>query len=166
MEGALQSKIFRYNIAGDRIVKNDEYNPNKKQDQKLVAIGQRVKAVRESLRLSQREMAASLNTSASYLSEIEGGKANPGPGFFLGLSDAYNVSIEYIFHGEVEMFYDSKTRLPSKEFKNVNDIDSPEKLFWLMNRSSMFRNTILGYAARFYLENEATIKKNFRKEES
>ncbi|MDQ1353038.1 MAG: hypothetical protein QG657_3344, partial [Acidobacteriota bacterium] len=46
----------------------------------------------------------------------------------------------------------------------VNDIDSPEKLFWLMNRSSMFRNTILGYAAQFYLENEATIKKSFRED--
>ncbi|MDQ1350418.1 MAG: Helix-turn-helix protein [Acidobacteriota bacterium] len=134
--------------------------------ERLVDLGQRVKAVRESLRLSQREMAASLNTSASYISEIEGGKANPGPGFFLDLSAAYNVSIEYVFHGEGEMFYDPRTRFPRAEFKDVNDIDSPEKLFWLMNRSSMFKNSLLGYAARFYLENEAIIKKNFRKDET
>jgi transcriptional regulator with XRE-family HTH domain len=138
------------------------YDINKSEG--LVAIGQRIKAVRERLRLSQREMAACLHTSASYLSEIESGKANPGPVFFLDLSGVYNVSIEFIFHGEGEMFYDPGTKLPRNELKDIKDIDSLEKLFWLMNQSSMFRNTVLGYAARFYLENEALIKKSFRED--
>ncbi|MDQ1351685.1 MAG: hypothetical protein QG657_1990 [Acidobacteriota bacterium] len=127
-------------------------------------IGERIKDIRKKLRLSQKEMSASLNTSASYLSEIETGKANPGPGFFLDISDVYNVSIEYVFHGNGEMFYDPRTRPPRAEFKDVNDIDSPEKLFWLMNRSAMFRNTILGYAAMFYIEHEAIIKKSLRED--
>jgi transcriptional regulator with XRE-family HTH domain len=143
-------------------MKSTEYTVGKSQNERLVAIGQRIKNVRNTLRLSQREMAAALNTSASYLSEIESGKANPGPGFFLDLSDVYNVSIEYVFHGEGEMFYDPKTRLPRAEFKDIDDIDSPEKLFWLMNHSSMAKNSLLGYAARFYLENETIIKKSFR----
>jgi transcriptional regulator with XRE-family HTH domain len=162
----LHLKIFRYNIIGEKIVKNAEHNLNKNQNNRLIVLGERIKSVRVALRLSQREMAASLNTSASYLSEIESGKANPGPIFFLDLSDVYNVSIEYIFHGEGEMFYDPRTRLPRNEFKDVTDIDSPEKLFWLMNHSSMFKNTILGYSARFYLENEALIKKSLRKDEN
>jgi transcriptional regulator with XRE-family HTH domain len=127
-------------------------------------IGDRIKEIRKKLRLPQKEMAAGLNTSSSYLSEIESGKANPGPGFFLDLSDVYNVSIEYVFHGKGEMFYDPRTRLLRAEFKDFNDIDSPEKLFWLMNHSAMFRNTILGYAAMFYLEHEAIIKKSFRED--
>ncbi|MCX6578600.1 MAG: helix-turn-helix transcriptional regulator [Candidatus Aminicenantes bacterium] len=134
--------------------------------ERVVAIGQRIKAVRVGLRLSQREMAAGLNTSASYLSEIESGKANPGPGFFLDLSDVYNVSIEYAFHGEGEMFYDPKTRLPRAEFKDIDDIDSMEKLFWLMNHSSMVKNSLLGYAARFYLENETIIKKSMQRDDT
>jgi transcriptional regulator with XRE-family HTH domain len=127
-------------------------------------IGERIKNIRKKLSLHQKEMAASLNTSASYLSEIESGKANPGPGFFLDLSDVYNVSIEYVFHGEGEMFYDPTKKLPRTEFKDVNDIDTPEKLFWLMNQSSMFKHTLLGYAAKFYLENKALVKKSFRED--
>ncbi len=148
-------------------MKNAEYNINKSQNEKPAAIsdiGQRIKAIRGTLRLSQREMAVALNTSASYLSEIEGGKANPGPGFFLDLSVVYDVSIEYVFHGDGEMFYDPKTRLPRAEFKDIGEIDSPEKLFWLMNRSAMFKNTMLGYAAKFYMENETIIKKAIRKD--
>ncbi len=144
-------------------MRTPEYDIGK--NERLAAIGQRIKAIRGILRLSQREMAVALNTSASYLSEIEGGKANPGPGFFLDLSAVYDVSIEYVFHGNGEMFYDPKTRLPRTEFKDIGEIDSLEKLFWLMNCSAMFKNTMLGYAAKFFMENETIIKKNLRKDD-
>jgi hypothetical protein len=91
-------------------------------------------------------------------------EANPRPGFFLDLSAVYNVSIEYVFHGTGEMFHDPKTRLPREEFKEIHNIDSLEKLFWLMNHSSMFKNSLLAYAAQYFLEHEALIKKNIERE--
>ncbi|HLP59785.1 MAG TPA: hypothetical protein VK186_13175 [Candidatus Deferrimicrobium sp.] len=96
--------------------------------------------------------------------KAKGGKANPGPGFFLDLSDLYNVSIEYVFHGAGEMFYDPKTRLPREEFKEVHNIDSPEKLVWLMNHSSLFKNSLLAYSAQYFLEHEGIIKKSMERE--
>lgn len=147
-------------------MKTGSYTVSKSHHERLAELGGRIRKARVKLRLTQRKMAAALNTSASYLSEIECGKANPGPGFFLDLSVVYNISIEYIFHGEGEMFYDQDTRLPRAEFKAIHEIDSMEKLFWVMNQSFTFKHTLLGFASRYYLENEAIIKKSMKKDVS
>ncbi|MCP5108288.1 MAG: helix-turn-helix transcriptional regulator, partial [bacterium] len=77
----------------------------KKTKNQLATIGQRIKDVRAVLRYSQRSMASDLEMSSSYLSEIESGKANPGPDFFLKLADKFDISVEYLFHGRGAMFY-------------------------------------------------------------
>jgi transcriptional regulator with XRE-family HTH domain len=96
----------------------------------------------------------------SYLSEIESGKANPGPAFFIRFSRQYNVSIEYLFHGRGEMFYDSKQNIIEKEFSLDEEVDSIEHVLWLMKQSSMLKNAILSYASKFLMENEEIIKKS------
>ncbi|HLP58624.1 MAG TPA: helix-turn-helix transcriptional regulator, partial [Candidatus Deferrimicrobium sp.] len=119
---------------------------------------------RQQLRLQQKEMAAALQMAASYLSEIEGGKANPGPEFFLKLVYDYNVNPNYLFLGTGEMFLGSESTIKAEEFDlERGNIDSPEKLLWIMDHSSFFRNTILSQASRIYIENENLIKRNMQK---
>ncbi|MCP5109026.1 MAG: hypothetical protein GY950_36925, partial [bacterium] len=43
------------------------------------------------------------------------------------------------------------------------ELDSIEKLGWLMNHSKLFKNTVLGFASRFLLNNEGIIKKSIEK---
>lgn len=127
-------------------------------------VGLRIKAVRQQLRLQQKEMAAVLQMAASYLSEIEGGKANPGPEFFLKLVYDYNVNPNYLFLGTGEMFLGSESTIKAEEFDlERGNIDSPEKLLWIMDHSSFFKNTILSQASRIYIENVNLIKRNMQK---
>lgn len=129
---------------------------------KLAAVGSRVKALRKSLKISQKDFAAFLNISPSYLSEIEHGNSNPGFDFFYKISTACNVSLDYLFHGIGEMMLKDKIKFEEikEEKEYVRDIVTVDDLLWLIEHSDMFKNTIMGFAAKFNYENEETIKKN------
>ncbi len=127
-------------------------------------VGQRIKDVRLNLRLQQKEMAAALQMAPSYLSEIEGGKANPGPEFFLKLVYEYKVNPNYLFLGVGGMFLDQDLKIQEEEFDLVGgDIDSLEKLLWVIHNSPYFRNALLSEASRIFLENEDIIIKSIQK---
>jgi transcriptional regulator with XRE-family HTH domain len=129
----------------------------------VTAIGKRVREVRKYFRLSQKEMADNLEMSSSYLSEIECGKANPGPEFFLKFSNDYNISIDYLFHGIGSMFLGSYQKIKEEEFNFDEDIYSIEKLVWLMEHSQFYKNTILSFASKFLFDNESIIKKSIER---
>jgi transcriptional regulator with XRE-family HTH domain len=127
-------------------------------------VGQRIKEVRLQMRVQQKEMAEKLQMAASYLSEIECGKANPGPEFFLKMAYEYNVNPNYLFLGLGDMFFGPERKLITEEFDLENGhVESVEKLLWMMDSSPFFKNNILSYASRFLLENEDFLKKSIEK---
>lgn len=127
-------------------------------------VGQRIKEVRLQLRLQQKEMSATLQMAPSYLSEIEAGKANPGPEFFLKMVYEYNVNPNYLFLGLGDMFFGPERILKTEDFDMENGhVDSVEKLFWMMESSPYFKNNVLSFACRFFLENEEFLKMSIAK---
>jgi transcriptional regulator with XRE-family HTH domain len=137
----------------------------KTEKENLEAMGNRLIGIRRKLRISQKEFAASLEMSPSYLSTIESGNGNPGVGFFFRLSTTYNVSLDYLFFGAGEMFENRESRKkPGKEF--IDTIDTFDDIRWLMENSPMFRNTIIGFSNKFFYENEEIIKRNIKKNQS
>lgn len=127
-------------------------------------IGLRIKAVRQQLHLQQKEMAAALQIAPSYLSEIESGKANPGPDFFLKMVYEYNANPNYLFLGIGEMYLGPEHIMKAEEFQlDYENVDSIEKLLWLMDKSSIYKSYILAQAARIYIENEGIIKKEIQR---
>ncbi|MDQ1353638.1 MAG: hypothetical protein QG657_3944 [Acidobacteriota bacterium] len=127
-------------------------------------VGQRIKEARLQLRLQQKEMSATLQMAPSYLSEIEAGKANPGPEFFLKMVYEYNVNPNYLFLGIGDMFFGPERILRTEDYDMEDGhVDSVEKLFWVMESSPYFKNNILSYASRFFIENEEFLKKSIEK---
>ncbi len=129
-------------------------------DNLLKDIGMRIRAVRKELNLSQKDFAAKLGLSACSLSEIETGKAKPGPPFFHRLSCEYRVSISHLFYGTGSVYLRGECGDAPGEREDVEQIEEVEDLIWVMEHSRLFRDHIMGYASRFYLEHEAVIKKN------
>lgn len=124
------------------------------------AMGKRIKSVRNKLNISQKDFAASLAMSSCYLSEIEAGSANPSVGFFYRFSDAYNVSLDYLFFGIGYMF-----RPIEEEDREDDDIDITcirelNGLVWLCEHSSFFYYHIIGEAIRFIFQNQVIIEKD------
>src|SRR5690349_10346525 len=63
----------------------------------VVAIGQRLRAVRESRGISIRELARRVAVSASLISQIETGKAQPSVGTLYSLTRALRISVDRLF---------------------------------------------------------------------
>lgn len=139
----------------------------------LEEIGGRVKAIRKELRLKQTEMAEKLGTFYSYISAVEKGKANPGHGFFFKISTIYNVNLNYLFHGKGEMFLSDKTDEPEKLseraikdylliLKQFDQMD-PDFMLWIMEYSPLFYHNVIGFAFRFWYDNEKAISREVEK---
>ena len=115
----------------------------------LAEIGERLKKVRKYLDLQQNTMADKLGITAAYLSEIEKGKSTPSGELFLKITKTFNISLEYLFLGRGPILYSLK---PIESFSFDSDVDSVEKLNWMMEKSKFFRTLILGSAQRIMLD--------------
>jgi transcriptional regulator with XRE-family HTH domain len=109
-------------------------------------IGMRLKDIRMQMRVGQREMAKILKIAPSYLCEIESGRANPGPEFFVRLVKHYNVNLNYLFVGVGNIQNGSGDVPNTQEVKIGKEIDSIEEMLWLMQHSKFFKTSILGQA--------------------
>lgn len=124
------------------------------------AIGLRLKEIRNTLRIKQKDLAAALDIAGCYLSELEHGKGNPCHAFFYKLSTRFGVSLDYLFLGEGDMFLKSKTlKDKEKELENEKTM-TIESLIRLIDISPLFQYQVLGFAAKFKYDNEHIIKED------
>ncbi len=126
----------------------------------IKTIGLRLKEIRNTLRIKQKDLAAALDIAGCYLSELEHGKGNPCHAFFYKLSTRFGVSLDYLFLGEGDMFLKSKTlKDKEKELENEKTM-TIESLTRLIDISPMFKYQVLGFAAKFKYDNERIIRED------
>ena len=63
-------------------------------------VGHRIRIVRENRKYSQQKLAALTNLSSNYIRRIELGSFNPSLSVMCALSDALNVSVDYLVNGK------------------------------------------------------------------
>ena len=129
----------------------------------LKELGKRIKTVREELRMKQKEFAAELGISASLVSQMESGQKNPVYNFLYKLMNHYHVSLDWLFSGKGDMFYRRKLEEEGDEDKYIDEIVSMDDLVWYLEHSNIFNLNVMGYAARFFFENEEHIKKELER---
>lgn len=112
-------------------------------------IGLRLKEIRMKMDIGQKEMAEKLNITPPYLCEIENGKANPGPEFFVRLVKNYNINLNYVFLGSGNMNSGTQFELKPEDIHIGCEIDTIEELVWLMQHSKYFKNMMLAQANVF-----------------
>ncbi len=66
----------------------------------LIEIGARIKAYRKSMGISQEKLAEMINVSPHYIYEIERGTKTMSLETFVTLSEALNLSTDYILFGD------------------------------------------------------------------
>jgi transcriptional regulator with XRE-family HTH domain len=89
-------------------------------------LGDRLKQVRLAKDLTQQAFAESLDTSASYISDIEAGKTAPGSKFLTTFLRKFNINLNWLLTGEGEMFLDE-----SKKVVPVEDIPKEKMKTWI-----------------------------------
>ena len=88
-------------------------------------VGIRIRNIRKSLKLKQKEFVKKLLISDASLSDIENGKHKPNFDFLLNLAQEFNVNLDYVFFGKGEMFVDHALSLSGRieEFAvNISDV--------------------------------------------
>jgi transcriptional regulator with XRE-family HTH domain len=132
------------------------------------SIGQRLKSIRTTLNLSQREFAGSLEISTSSISNIEKGKGLPRHEAIYNLAAKFNVNIYFLLHGTGEMFIKDvlKQRIESGEFKPYTGF--LKEFLNYTRSSSVVRYEMMNYYWKYFIENEGLIEKEinyFKKKE-
>ena len=62
-------------------------------------VGNRIRELRKSQKLSQQKLALMVNVERSYLAKIEGGKRNPSLEYIEKISKGLGLSLEEFFKG-------------------------------------------------------------------
>ena len=131
----------------------------------IIEVGKRIREARKTLKLQQQEMANQLGISSGHLSEIESGKASPNTDFHIKMAELYNISVEYIILGKGDLFYDDG-KTTEKPFDFKSDVDSMEKLNWLLKNSGLFRVSVMNFASKLIIEDEKLLKESIKKNKS
>lgn len=123
-------------------------------DTDLNLLANRIKEIRNSLNLNQKEFAERIKISKGYLSEIENGKYSPGFAFIYNLAKEFNVSLDYLFFGHGNIFAgELKTGRPAPTRPDIKDIlskidpdnDMIHQMFDYMVRSPLVKHSILAF---------------------
>jgi transcriptional regulator with XRE-family HTH domain/mannose-6-phosphate isomerase-like protein (cupin superfamily) len=83
-------------------------------------LGARLRAAREQRGLSVRGLSRELNVSASFLSQLENGKARPSVATLYAMSNALGVSIDDLFSDEGPDFSGAGRHAPAKGRRHAN----------------------------------------------
>ncbi|UCH96495.1 MAG: helix-turn-helix transcriptional regulator [Candidatus Aminicenantes bacterium] len=127
-------------------------------------LGQRLQNLLHALGLQQKEMALAAGLNSGYLSDLISGKRkNPGIETILKIANTFNVNLNYLLLGEGEMFLPDKDEVLKKEKELKLELDNIDDLYRLMKKSNFVRNTVMGYASKVCIDNEATIRKENEK---
>ncbi len=132
------------------------------------AVGQRLKSIRTTLNLSQREFARGLEISTASICNIESGKGLPRHDAIYNLAAKFNVNINFLLHGTGEMFIRDvlKQRIESGEFKPYTGF--LKEFLNYTRASSVVRYEMMNYSWKYVIENEGLIEKEisyFKKKE-
>ena len=132
------------------------------------SIGQRLKSIRTTLNLSQRDFAGSLEISTSSICNIESGKGLPRHEALYNLAAKFKVNIYFLLHGTGEMFIKDvlKQRIESGEFKPYSGF--LKEFLNYTRASSVVRYEMMNYFWKYFIENEGLIEKEinyFKKKE-
>ena len=125
-------------------------------------VSERIKEIRASLNLTQKELSSRLKVSNSTLSDVEKDKYNPNFELIRGLVDVFKVNIYYLLFGEGEMFID-----PGKDqFRQLQGLanrnEGIRKFLHYFEHSAIFRYIIMSNAEEVLVENFKRIDKEMK----
>ena len=120
-------------------------------------VGVRIRNIRKTLKLKQKEFVKKLHISDASLSDIENGKHNPNFDFLVNLAQEFNVNLDYVFFGKGEIFADHALSLPGRieEFAvNVSDV---RKFLYHFERSPFVQYAALTQFREIFTRSRETI---------
>jgi DNA-binding XRE family transcriptional regulator len=96
----------------------------------MATVGERVKARRIELGLTQEKLATKANITKGFLSDVENGRRNVGADTLLDLATALSVSLDYLMTGDIVETATTPLEIPT----GLADLASKEGLTFRQTR--------------------------------
>lgn len=129
----------------------------------LEEFGQRFKEIRHHLKLLQKDFAANLDVTGSFLSEVEKGKAKPGLDVLRRLYLSYNVNLNYLLDGFGEPFLNrSESASPISSATGLEKEKLQELLFYIEN-APVVRYAVYEFFSNYLYKNKGMIEEDMEK---
>jgi transcriptional regulator with XRE-family HTH domain len=126
----------------------------KKYDLDLVAIGKRLRDIREALNITLEKMQEITGFSKSLISAAEKGQKKPSSIYLYFLLDRFNVDLNYVFSGKGNMF----KRIPRLLDPGDPDLGhSCEELIYMIENVELVRYAMMTEYIKFKAQNKALI---------
>jgi transcriptional regulator with XRE-family HTH domain len=128
---------------------------SKKENKNLTFIASRIRAIRESLNLTQKQLARRLNVSGPTLSEFENGNHQPNFEFIYNIHREFYVNLYYLLYGEGEMFEERGGPLSQRLERLCKQNKDVTRLLEYFERSTVIRYYLLSqFKGKMLLEKE------------
>jgi transcriptional regulator with XRE-family HTH domain len=126
----------------------------------------RLRLIRKTLKLKQREFAQRLKISGPALSEVENGKYKPGFDFIVDISREFNVNLYYLLFGEGEMFLDPTQSYTGRSRKFAVNIPDVRNFLNYFERSPYVQYSVLAFFRSLLRKDRETIEEEYREYKS
>lgn len=123
--------------------------------QNIPHLGKKLRAARRAQRLSLRKLAAKAEVSASLLSKVENGKANPSVRSLHSIAEALSIPVHHFFPEE-----DEAKRVIKPEVEPISDfVDSmTASQLRAVQAAALIDNSELGFDGRAYQPKEPVVR--------
>ncbi|MCP5047365.1 MAG: helix-turn-helix transcriptional regulator [bacterium] len=141
----------------------------------LKAVGSRLKAAREEVRMTMDQMREISGYSKSLISSAENGLKKPSVLYLFALYERFNVSIHYILNGTGPMFLEPEPKpaavsagkppeVPSEEF--LRSDDKLSQMLYMMEHVDMVRFAVLSHFINYRTEHKQVINQLLEEKET
>lgn len=124
------------------------------------SFGERLRNVRQKLKLSQKDFAANLNVSGPALSEFENDKYRPGYEFFYLIVKNFKVNLYYLLFDEGEMFTETMGGLHARLAEAAASSKELRRFLYYLEKSPLVQYNMLSQFRRFYMDEKETIERD------
>lgn len=90
-------------------------------------IGRKIAEKRQSLNISQEELAERVDSSANYISNLERNKRHPSLDMLVRIANELDISIDYLLLEELKNKYDEENIELKETLKVIRDLEKIDK---------------------------------------
>ena len=128
-------------------------------------IAGRIKDIRKTLKLTQKELAEGIDVSITCICDVEKGKYKPNCDFLENISRVLNVNLYWLIYGQGEMFLDPAILLDLQSYKYYVKTEEVRNFLWYYQRSAIVQHSTMAHFYTLLIQQKQNIEKEIQEYE-
>jgi DNA-binding XRE family transcriptional regulator len=131
----------------------------------LKTIADRVKYIRKTLKLTQKDLSQKIDVSITCICEVEQGKYKPNCDFLENISRELNVNLYWLLFRQGEMFLDPAILLDGQCSNYYVKTGEVRNFLWYYQRSAIVQHSTMAHFYTLMIQQKQNIEEEIREYE-